>query len=58
MHDEVIVVVDDHHLRRLRDGLFERLAALAAVRDQMQRAADAGHGDQDMAATIHASRPD
>ena len=35
-----------------------RLAALTAVRDQMQRAADAGHGDQDMAATIYASRPD
>ena len=34
-----------------------RLGALAAVREQMQRAADAGHGDEDMAATIHASRP-
>ena len=40
------------------EGAGLRLAALAAVRDQMQRAADAGHGDQDMAATIHASRPD
>ena len=35
-----------------------RLGALAAVREQMLRAADAGHGDEDMAATIHASRPD
>ena len=34
-----------------------RLGALAAVREQMLRAADAGHGDEDMAATIHASRP-
>ncbi len=40
------------------EGAGLRLAGLAAVRDQMQRAADAGHGDQDMAATIHASRPD
>jgi 3-hydroxyisobutyrate dehydrogenase len=40
------------------EGAGLRLAALAAVRDQMQRAVDAGHGDQDMAATIHASRPD
>jgi 3-hydroxyisobutyrate dehydrogenase len=35
-----------------------RLGALAAVREQMLRAADSGHGDEDMAATIHASRPD
>ncbi len=34
-----------------------RLGALAAVREQMQRAVDAGHGEKDMAATIHASRP-
>jgi 3-hydroxyisobutyrate dehydrogenase len=33
-----------------------RLAALAAVREQMQRACEAGHGEQDMAATIYASR--
>ena len=32
------------------------LAALAAVRDQLRGAADAGHGDEDMAAMIHASR--
>jgi 3-hydroxyisobutyrate dehydrogenase len=34
-----------------------RLGALAAVREQMRRASDAGHGAKDMAATIHASRP-
>jgi 3-hydroxyisobutyrate dehydrogenase len=34
-----------------------RLGALAAVAEQMRRASEAGHGDQDMAATIHASRP-
>jgi 3-hydroxyisobutyrate dehydrogenase len=34
-----------------------RLGALAAVREQMRRAVDAGHGEKDMAATIHASRP-
>jgi 3-hydroxyisobutyrate dehydrogenase len=34
-----------------------RLGALAAVREQMRRAVDAGHGAKDMAATIHASRP-
>jgi len=33
-----------------------RLEALAAVAEQMRRAAEAGHGDEDMAATIHASR--
>jgi 3-hydroxyisobutyrate dehydrogenase len=33
-----------------------RLGALAAVADQMERAAEAGHGREDMAATIHASR--
>ena len=35
-----------------------RLGALEAVREQMRRAVEAGHGGQDMAATIHASRPD
>jgi 3-hydroxyisobutyrate dehydrogenase len=34
-----------------------RLGALAAVAEQMRRATEAGHGDEDMAATIHASRP-
>jgi 3-hydroxyisobutyrate dehydrogenase len=34
-----------------------RLGALAAVAEQMRRASEAGHGDQDMAATIQASRP-
>jgi len=34
-----------------------RLGALAAVAEQMRRASEAGHGDEDMAATIHASRP-
>jgi 3-hydroxyisobutyrate dehydrogenase len=34
-----------------------RLGALAAVAEQMRRAAEEGHGEQDMAATIHASRP-
>jgi 3-hydroxyisobutyrate dehydrogenase len=34
-----------------------RLGALAAVGEQMRRAAASGHGDEDMAATIHASRP-
>ena len=34
-----------------------RLGALAAVGEQMRRAVAAGHGDEDMAATIHASRP-
>jgi 3-hydroxyisobutyrate dehydrogenase len=34
------------------------LGALSAVREQMRRAVEAGHGDEDMAATIHASRPD
>jgi 3-hydroxyisobutyrate dehydrogenase len=33
------------------------LGALAAVAEQMQRAVEAGHGQADMAATIHASRP-
>jgi 3-hydroxyisobutyrate dehydrogenase len=33
-----------------------RLAALEAVREQMQRATEAGHGEDDMAATIEASR--
>ncbi len=33
-----------------------RLAALAAVAEQMERAVEAGHGKADMAATIHASR--
>jgi 3-hydroxyisobutyrate dehydrogenase len=37
-----------------RGGL--RLAALAAVAEQMERAVQAGHGREDMAATIHASR--
>ena len=34
-----------------------RLGALAAVAAQMRRASADGHGDEDMAATIHASRP-
>jgi 3-hydroxyisobutyrate dehydrogenase-like beta-hydroxyacid dehydrogenase len=34
-----------------------RLGALAAVGEQLRRASEAGHGDKDMAATIHASRP-
>ena len=34
-----------------------RLGALAAVAAQMERAIEAGHGGEDMAATIHASRP-
>jgi len=34
-----------------------RLGALAAVAEQMERAVEAGHGREDMAATIHASRP-
>ena len=34
-----------------------RLGALAAVADQMERAVESGHGKEDMAATIHASRP-
>jgi 3-hydroxyisobutyrate dehydrogenase len=34
-----------------------RLGALAAVAEQMRRASEAGYGDQDMAATIQASRP-
>jgi 3-hydroxyisobutyrate dehydrogenase len=34
-----------------------RLGALTAVAEQMRRATEAGHGDEDMAATIHASRP-
>ena len=34
-----------------------RLGALAAVAEQMRRATEEGHGDKDMAATIHASRP-
>ena len=34
-----------------------RLGALAAVGEQMRRASADGHGDKDMAATIHASRP-
>ena len=34
-----------------------RLGALAAVREQMRRACEDGHGGSDMAATIHASRP-
>ncbi|HYH90885.1 MAG TPA: NAD(P)-dependent oxidoreductase [Solirubrobacteraceae bacterium] len=34
-----------------------RLGALAAVAEQMERAVEAGHGSEDMAATIHASRP-
>src|SRR3954451_3766288 len=38
-------------------GAGLELAALAAVREQMRQAGDAGHGDEDMAATIHASRP-
>ena len=33
-----------------------RLGALAAVVEQMERAVEAGHGKDDMAATIHASR--
>ena len=33
-----------------------RLGALAAVAEQMERAVEAGHGKEDMAATIHASR--
>jgi 3-hydroxyisobutyrate dehydrogenase len=37
-------------------GAGLELAALAAVREQMRQAVDAGHGDEDMAATIHASR--
>jgi 3-hydroxyisobutyrate dehydrogenase len=39
------------------EGAGLRLGALAAVREQMRRAVDAGHGAKDMAATIHASRP-
>jgi 3-hydroxyisobutyrate dehydrogenase len=34
-----------------------RLGALQAVAEQMERAVEAGHGQADMAATIHASRP-
>ncbi|MEO8688208.1 MAG: NAD(P)-dependent oxidoreductase [Solirubrobacteraceae bacterium] len=34
-----------------------RLGALAAVAEQMGRATEEGHGEKDMAATIHASRP-
>lgn len=34
-----------------------RLAALTAVAEQIRRAAEAGHGDQDMSAMILASRP-
>ena len=34
-----------------------RLGALAGVAEQMERAVEAGHGREDMAATIHASRP-
>jgi 3-hydroxyisobutyrate dehydrogenase len=33
-----------------------RLGALAAIAEQMERAVEAGHGKDDMAATIHASR--
>jgi 3-hydroxyisobutyrate dehydrogenase len=33
-----------------------RLGALAAIAEQMQRAVESGHGKDDMAATIHASR--
>ena len=33
-----------------------RLGALAAIAGQMERAVEAGHGKDDMAATIHASR--
>jgi 3-hydroxyisobutyrate dehydrogenase len=34
-----------------------RLGALAAVVEQMARAVEAGHGREDMAATIHATKP-
>ena len=34
-----------------------RLSALGAVAEQMERAVQAGHGREDMAATIHSSRP-
>jgi 3-hydroxyisobutyrate dehydrogenase len=33
-----------------------RLGALAAIAEQMERAVEAGHGKDDMAATIQASR--
>jgi hypothetical protein len=31
--------------------------ALAAIRDQLARAAEEGHGDDDMAAAVEAVRP-
>ncbi|HEY7597661.1 MAG TPA: NAD(P)-dependent oxidoreductase [Actinophytocola sp.] len=43
-------------LQALRDtGVDERL--MAAVHAQLSSAADAGHGDKDMAAVIHTTRP-
>jgi 3-hydroxyisobutyrate dehydrogenase len=33
------------------------LPALIAIRDQLERAAEQGHGDDDMAAAVEAHRP-